>query len=246
MGHGRRWWQCSWCSPCCGGTALQRDWRAVLGTGCDPAELGMLQGAVGAARFSGCPLGCPLGHPLGHLLGHPLKHPLGHPSGCPLAHPPGHGAGPAHPPHPLPSPGRRDERPPEHLVLRPDQSTPGHAAGAQRHRVGTTHRPQSNPKLGSPRTGLGCSPAACPVSAPQVPDPLGPAGARGQRRAQPQEQLQQQAGPLQPRDTGRDPALSTPPGPGAKGKEEKGRKEGGKEGRRLLPRAGARRCPAWL
>eukprot|EP00075_Anas_platyrhynchos_P037728 XP_027326981.1 potassium channel subfamily T member 1 isoform X8 [Anas platyrhynchos] len=120
-------------------------------------------------------------------------------------------------PHEAPGPAhhrvRRDERPPEHLVLRPDQSTPGHAAGAQRHRV---------------------------------PDPLGPAGARGQRRAQPQEQLQQQAGPLQPRDAGRDPALSTPPGPGAKGKEEKGRKEGGKEGRRLLPRAGARRCPAWL
>ncbi|XP_068512686.1 potassium channel subfamily T member 1 isoform X8 [Anas acuta] len=104
-------------------------------------------------------------------------------------------------PHEAPGPAhhrvRRDERPPEHLVLRPDQSAPGHTAGAQRHRV---------------------------------PDPLGPAGACGQRWAQPQEQLQQQAGPLQPRDTGRDPALSTPPGPGAKGKEEKGRKEGRKEG----------------
>lgn len=54
------------------GTAPQRDPRAVVGTGCDPAGLGMLQGAVGAGAVrlsSGVSIGMSAGASIGAPVG---------------------------------------------------------------------------------------------------------------------------------------------------------------------------------
>lgn len=112
---------------------------------------------------------------------------------------------------------RRDERPPEHPLLRPHQPPARHEAGAQRYRVSGTAPSMWTPApaplvwmlqtLAPPRGAALTSrpPPACP----QVSHSLRPPGPRGQQL---REQPQEQAGLLQPGDARGDAALSQPEG----------------------------------
>lgn len=153
------------------GTAMLKDPVLSSGASCDPTQPDAWSSAVG---LPGHPLGCPLGCP--------WERPLGHPSGCPSGV--RQGAPPALPTIPFSPPADEmndHQNTLSYVLINPPPDTRlelNDIVYVSPPPPCTTPNPTPNP--GFPALVQAHGTLHAPLCALQVPDPLRPAGTRGQ------------------------------------------------------------------